>query len=402
MTQEEQKQFDELSGLTSLKDFKTLCDLVGGDNALTFFGVEKQEIRHSYALANLFNVKDFTWSYEFVKFFLKEAKVNLTPLFDYTTLVVDTEFLIPANSCYKVKGYIDIILYSEVEQTVILIENKVDSDEHSNQLSKYEYGISIDPVFASYANKYYIYLTKNGIKPKSKGNSKWKSVSYKTIIEMLEKIVPQLALSPEMAGILNQYKQFIRRKIKMDKKLEDLCKQINNIYPNAVEALMQYKSNKLIEANNKVSDEIYKILKDLENQNIITALSVKAGIRGSKEFTFKSVLLANKINSNGINPIIYKIMLETAVVSEEIKDQYYVAFGNYDKSVTDAGVQSRILQIYGKSDVNKRMLNQDKGNEAIELKKVYDETNSVVKQSNQIKCCITHFIDRAQGIENNY
>ena len=406
MTQEEQNQYDELVKLEQDSKFKKLCKMLEGDNLLSFFEIEKQETKHSRALAKLFNPSDYYWEGQFIEYLVTKAELGII-INDYSSFEVQTEYFIPANNNMP-QGYIDILLYSESESVVIVIENKIDSGEHSNQLQRYYDWIEKnDPKFKSYKTKCYIFLTKTG---KAASHKNWKSFSYKQIIDMLEEIVPTLSsCSVEMKSILNQYKQFIRRNIAMDKKLENLYLELVKNYPNAVRGLVGYISSKIYAANIAVSNEINNVLKDLERKNVVYDINCSQGgitSKGGYTFTFRTVNLKNRINLSGANPVLYKIMPETNILSNEIKDNFYVCYGEYDNSCFVASsIKQKVYTAFGKATtIDKiRLMGQNK-RDGIHLSDCYDEKKGALKKdaTSKIEDILKKFLDGAKKYEDKY
>lgn len=398
MTPEEQKQ--ELNKLEKDPKFKQLCEMLEGDNLLSFFEIEKQETKHSRALAKLFTPQGYCWGGEFIEYLVKTAGLIIQTNIDYTSFDVETEYVIPSTD--KKRRFIDILLYSDDAQIVIVIENKIDSGEHSNQLQKYYEWIEKDPKFTGY-QKYYIFLTKTGERPKGNEDKKiWKVFSYKDVIKMLDEIVPNLAnCSLNMESILKQYKQYIRRNIVVDKALADLYVKLYNEYPNALNGLTEYITSKISMANRVVADEIRRVLKELETKKVIYNLKESQGGVGNKggtKFTFQTTNLQTKLGSI-TNPVIYTIMPETSVASVKIDDNYYVCFGDiYEK---DDNIKSKICTAFDKKlGKNTRIMSQRKEDEAIYLKDNYSVQKGNLKKTTNVERKIGDFLKRAEKYEN--
>ena len=134
-----------------------LESIVDKFNIFSSLGIINQEIRHSNFLAWLLdpnethNVSDY-----FTTRFLKLATYNKTEqspdlsLFDIETLdLTKVQVLREWNN-------IDVLLVDDDQKLVCVIENKVDSKEHSNQLTKYRKVIESN--YPDY-KKLYVYLT---------------------------------------------------------------------------------------------------------------------------------------------------------------------------------------------------------------------------------------------------
>lgn len=134
----------------------------------------------------------------------------------------------------KNNGFVDIIIECKSTSSVLVIENKIDSTTHSNQLVKYMNH------YAKYSNQFYVYLTKFGDIPINHGdggdekyNAGWCIFDYNSIAT----IVNNLCKSVKD----NYIKKTLRSYSEMTKKLvlkdgdkweitRDYAEQIEELY----------------------------------------------------------------------------------------------------------------------------------------------------------------------------
>ena len=83
---------------------------------------------------------------------------------------------------YREKNNIDILIESVKDKFVICIENKVDTKDHDEQLSKY-YKL-VDKEYAQY-QKVFLYLTPNGDQPTEENTAEWSCIDYQGINECI-------------------------------------------------------------------------------------------------------------------------------------------------------------------------------------------------------------------------
>lgn len=175
--QEIEKTIENISTKVEKKE-----KLDANKNLFCILGVQDFEIRHSNFLAWMFrNNKQF-----FYEFLTNKKILDLS----------EEKAKSICNSCDVIREYnkdtfgrsIDLVIDCPNEKIVIVIENKIYSDEGENQLSDYYLFIEQSKRFSGYTKKY-IYLTLNGDVPYSEEDRKhYVSVSYNSILDILTKI----------------------------------------------------------------------------------------------------------------------------------------------------------------------------------------------------------------------
>lgn len=234
------------------------------DNEFNVFDVLKisrTEIRHSNVLAWLLDASETHTLGDY--FFSKviraiiandsDGKYNKTKLclLDYSSFKVYREY---AN--------IDILLVSEKEQTIVVIENKVGSNEHSDQLNKYRTFIN-----EKYPNfdKMFVYLTVNGDAPSDEDN--WSILTYQDILRILEDVLSQKELSVPVKLFIENYRDSLRRYVVEDKELKEIC---NKIYERFKDAIDLINSNADMNSfKNDIAKGIQRALKEYDSEGKI-------------------------------------------------------------------------------------------------------------------------------------
>ena len=168
------------------------------NNNFTVFevlNITELEIKHSDVLAYLFNSKE---SHNFKNSFLREFIYEIETLTNKNldlnltdTYSVKREYSIP-------KGFIDILLVSHKEKTIILIENKIKSKEQKNQLQNYKI--------------IFIYLTLNNDKA---SDEEYISINYITVIKALDRILKSNICSNKVKYFLNDYLNILLKSYKL-------------------------------------------------------------------------------------------------------------------------------------------------------------------------------------------
>lgn len=175
-------------------------------NIFEVLNISHLEIKHSDVLAYLFNNKEsHNLKDTFLKEFIYEVEaatnidLNLTLDDSYT---VKREYAIP--NCY-----VDLVLMSYKQRTIIIIENKIQSKERENQLKKYkehfkDKGAGYKLVF--------IYLTMNDEKA---SDDEYISVNYITVIKSLERVLRYKNYSEKIEYFLKDYLEVLLKKYKL-------------------------------------------------------------------------------------------------------------------------------------------------------------------------------------------
>ena len=169
---------EKLSNRQEKKD-----ELDKNSNIFCILGIDDFEIRHSNFLAWIFRTNK-----KFLKAFLT-CKDGLGIKEDNAEKLVNSEYIVDREYKEDLHGRsVDIVISFLKEKCVIVIENKIYSGEGDKQLSDYYDGIESSSKFEGFEQKY-VYLTLNGQKPSSiDDNIHYKSMSYSSILEILEKI----------------------------------------------------------------------------------------------------------------------------------------------------------------------------------------------------------------------
>lgn len=194
--------------------------------------------------------------------YYKMAEKDLLVIAGSTPVDVETE------TRTKTGKRMDILIKIPNENTLIVIENKIDSTVHDDQLKEYQKEIYTNSRYYPFVNKFFIYLTKNGEKPYNKDgsiNNIWFRLSYNEIVKVIEWVIMELK---NKSSILNIGRSSNERN-SLIKILEDykamVDKNILNNNPTALKTCYELLNNKDIKI-------VYDILKEYEtfpsNENV--------------------------------------------------------------------------------------------------------------------------------------
>lgn len=233
-------------------------------NPLKVLRVQDHEVRHSNILAWLFNPSEnHNFDEKILKRFL--LKVLLKPINGDVVSDIGSVYDLQHKNfydcaIYREKSNIDILIVSDVSKIVILIENKVYSGEHSNQLERYlrivqsEYnGYTIIPIL----------LNLDGSEPSSE---RYYSASYEDVIQSIEFIITNYAdrTSSQVIEFIEHYVSIIKEKYYMDDVLKGICKDIYLKNKDVIDLIYSIGNEidieKSIEDFNKEFPEVEKVL----------------------------------------------------------------------------------------------------------------------------------------------
>lgn len=231
---------DEQALQNLLLDINCLNELLPWTEKFNLFDVLKisrAEIRHSNMLAWLLDANEnHGLGDEFFKGVVQrliennsESKYNV-----FKVLLLD--FF--SFSVYREWKGIDLLLVSDTEKTLIAIENKVGSHEHSDQLNRYRETLS--EIYPKYT-QILVFLTPEGEAPSDSEN--WDTLTYTDVVEVLEDIYRHNELAPDVDLIIRNYMEVIRRDIVDDQQLIDICNKIYNKHKKAFDLIYDNRTD---------------------------------------------------------------------------------------------------------------------------------------------------------------
>ena len=178
-------------------------------NILTALGVGRQELRHSDLLAYLLNPhKPHGLGEQLIRALLRRAGELLAEPLDVDALTLGK------LTVQREWSFIDILVESPADKLVVIIENKVDSGEHSNQLTKYYRKVcERHPDWRIVG----IYLTLDATPPAEEcDRARYAPLGYADVAAALSEIAGDTEVEPDVQTLLRHYAQLIRSKLVPD------------------------------------------------------------------------------------------------------------------------------------------------------------------------------------------
>lgn len=229
-------------------NLKRLEDLLAEFNLFDFLDIARSELRHSRVIAWLLNPREsHGLGAYFLRGFLSQAVVSAIEreikCVSFTPADVDG-WKFTNVEVARERHNIDILLIDGSNGFVCPIENKVGSDERSDQLSRY-----LDTVEREYKGltPFPIYLTPDGRKPaKRRDAERWTPFGYEVVADLLKQTLDQcgLTISADVSSFLKQYERTIRRRVlDTPSDIDRLALQIYNDHRQAIDLIIKAKSS---------------------------------------------------------------------------------------------------------------------------------------------------------------
>ena len=213
-------------------------------NLFDILKISRTEIRHSNMLGWLLNPNEnHGLGDALLKSILQDVVRADSSRYDvFETLLMD----LYSFSVYREWKNIDLLLISSTERCAIAIENKIGSHEHDNQLARYRKTLESD--YPQY-RKIYLYLTPDGEEPSDAEN--WSTLTYESVMESLSELRNSIEMTPDVALVIDNYLDVLRRDIVEDQKLVEVCNKIYAKHKKALDLIFEHKTDsrtQLIEA----------------------------------------------------------------------------------------------------------------------------------------------------------
>ena len=138
-------------------------------------------------------------------------------------------------------GYLDILILDRDHQNLIAIENKVFSQEHSNQLTRYRCALAdAYPDFA----RHHIFLSPGGIPANLERNREhWRPARYSVIHEAVHQVQEMGIADPDANALLQIYATTIRRNVMPDTSIDRQARRIYLEHWEAIDRIIANKPN---------------------------------------------------------------------------------------------------------------------------------------------------------------
>jgi hypothetical protein len=223
-------------------DFERLEALVDEFNIFEALGVVRHELRHSDYLAFLLDPQqNHGLGDSFLTRFLQRAVHNVPrDQLPISPVQLDLWSLEEVTILREWEN-IDILIMDEDHQFAVIIENKIDSGEHSKQLERY-----YDKVRRQYPNWKILplYLTPSGIQPR--GDLRYFPCGYDVVYASCEEMLSRRSsmMGDDVRVLLRHYVQILRRYIMSETPIAKLCEEIYRKHRHALDLIYEHRPDR--------------------------------------------------------------------------------------------------------------------------------------------------------------
>lgn len=209
-------------------------------NIFDVLKISKTEIRHSNMLAWLINPQEnHGLGDSILNGFIQYGAINGMDEKDVLDiLLMDMNEFEIRREWYN----IDLLAISHKQKFVMCLENKIDSNEHDNQLDRYS-GI-INDSFPNY-KKMFIYLSPDGTE--SSNPDLWCPMRYQDVIDIIDKTKERRQLMPEVELLVENYLETLRRYIVGDEKIAQICAEIYAKHQRALDLIYENRPDRALQ-----------------------------------------------------------------------------------------------------------------------------------------------------------
>lgn len=237
--------------VTGNRDLAELEALASRFNIFEALGVVNAELRHSSFLAYLLNPSESHGLRDLVlKRLLQEALQANPEVSSLTPIEIDISDYSDCEVRTEVDN-VDVLLTFPTQRFVVIIENKVNSEQHDNQLERYyRQALRKFPHFTIFG----IYLTRHA---DPSGHPSYGALSHASVCKVVTEVMslPRVALDRNVELALKQYIEMLRRHFMADENIKELCMRIYQHHKQAIDLIIENLPNQ--------RDAIAKALKSL-------------------------------------------------------------------------------------------------------------------------------------------
>ncbi len=222
-------------------DLGRLEQLLARFNLFEAIGVTRQELRHSDFLAFLLNPQqphglgDLLLK-RLLQRTLTGRRRSVLPfwLIDLDVWSLDGAFVL------REWNNIDLLAVDETHRIIVLIENKIGSAEHSNQLDRYL--VTVQHHYPD-ARVLALFLTPEGELP---SDERYLPVSYSVVVQLVEQLLDTLrsVIGADLQTLLRHYAELLRTHVVSDSEIDDLCIRIYRKHQRALDLIFERRPDR--------------------------------------------------------------------------------------------------------------------------------------------------------------
>lgn len=241
--------------VTHNDELRQLEDRIGRFNIFDALRVTRDELKHSNFLAWLLDPAE---SHGQGALFLRAV------LMDLLSRARDGGYAVPVSpiqiDAAELHGlevrrewrHIDLLIKCDDPAFIIAIENKIDTGEHSEQLTRYRNTIAQE--FPGH-HAMYVFLTREGDEPSDDG---WCPTSYRDLHRVLSRVAKTHSqnIGDDVRTFLDHYLRLIGSRFMDDPRIDELCQTIYKNHRAAIDLIVER-----VDAGKGVVQEIATLIK---------------------------------------------------------------------------------------------------------------------------------------------
>ena len=237
-------------------ELNKLETLISEFNIFEAIGSVRQELRHSDFLAFLLNPAE---KHNLDDRFLKQFLIHVLTVADEPPImpiyvnVVD----LSGATVERETQNIDILIHDAESGMVCIIENKIFSGEHSDQLNRYL--TTVKKRIPTAKTIIPIFLTPDGDPPQDE-DSPYIPIGYGDIANIIEDILQaqESMLGADVSTLMRHYITMLRRHIVSDSEIAELCRQIYRTHKSAIDLIIEH----MPDIHQELADYLINLLKN--------------------------------------------------------------------------------------------------------------------------------------------
>jgi hypothetical protein len=252
------------------EDLERLELLSAEFNIFEAIGAVRQELRHSELLAFLLDPSENHGLGDgFLRRFLQRAVAGAASQAPISPVDLDVWELDDVE-VRREWSNIDILVVDARNRFVALIENKIDSGEHSDQLRRY--WSAVEHEFAGY-RMLGLFLTPGEDDP---SDGRYLAIDYEMVADVAKRVVElrSSTIGPDVKTVLRHYEQMLRRHIVSDSEIAELCRRIYRKHRHAVDLILLHRPDA---GQAAVRDLMERLIKD--SADLVVDDSIKTYLR---------------------------------------------------------------------------------------------------------------------------
>jgi hypothetical protein len=246
---------DQLSSLIKSPALERLDLTLCKPNLFEILRISHNEIRHSNFLAWMLDPQQsHNLGDTFLKWFLKDvfSDQRVTWINEFKVDSLDT------NDLVIHREYKNIDLLLETSQFVVIIENKLWSKEHSNQLNRYK--TTVEKEFQA-KHHAFVFLTPYAEAPEQDSDKDiYVTFDYESIVRILDIILETYghSISEKVRTYINDYIAVVRRYVMQDDEAISIAQEIYKNHKGALDFIFESKPDRLLEVVTSFNNAVEK------------------------------------------------------------------------------------------------------------------------------------------------